>query len=107
MNSASFRVVRNLKVLNELLVDQENIRSRVQQDWDSIAFTKDMDACMSFWTVITFSSWYKLIFLSFCLLRAELTLVLVLVRHAVYDIVAVICYTACIVSTTEVCLNQL
>jgi len=46
------RVVRDVKVLNELFVDKGNIRSRGQQDWDSIAFAEDINMCMSLRSVI-------------------------------------------------------
>jgi len=46
------RYIRDVKVLNELFVDKENIRSRVQQDWHSIAFAEDVNVYVSFRTLI-------------------------------------------------------
>jgi len=40
-------------------MDEKNIRSRVQEDGDLIAFAKDMNLRMSFAIIIRFSFSYK------------------------------------------------
>jgi len=84
-----------MKVLGKLFIDTENIRSRVQQEWDSIAFSDDVNVCVALRTVIA----VLLVNNNIGWLNVTVSLLFTLFRRHHGCCIVGICYNAHIVST--------